>query len=238
MNAQTTELLTINFERLVNQLNFDTNLAQYKDKLAIESIVDNFSMLPGQSYYIIDLHKGQIHDCSNELIEFLGIPHHSLSIAQLFSLIHHKDQSKLIDQLSEIILSKYPHKPRKEAEQWVVSRSFEVYRKNRGYCRVIESITPLAFDRHNYPVFWLCTWSSDTSRYELSVEKNLEGSFTEREKEIISLLAEGKNSKDIAEELVISSHTVDTHRRKMLSKLGLNNVTQLVAFAFKIGLLT
>jgi len=55
--------------------------------------------------------------------------------------------------------------------------------------------------------------------------------FTPREREILSLLVTGKNSNEIGKELYISKHTVDTHRRHMLTKTHLCNTAELVAFA-------
>lgn len=52
--------------------------------------------------------------------------------------------------------------------------------------------------------------------------------LTDREIEIVKLLLEGKTSKDIAEMLFISKHTVDTHRRNILGKVGVSNTRDLL----------
>jgi two-component system, LytTR family, response regulator len=61
-------------------------------------------------------------------------------------------------------------------------------------------------------------------------------SFTQRELEIIKLIAECKSSPDIASTLNISKFTVDTHRRNILQKTGLRKTTELVVFARDNGL--
>ena len=53
-------------------------------------------------------------------------------------------------------------------------------------------------------------------------------SLTDREREILDFLCEGKSSKKIGEELGISSYTVDNHRARIMSKMGVNSVTQIV----------
>jgi two-component system response regulator NreC len=58
-----------------------------------------------------------------------------------------------------------------------------------------------------------------------------------REKEIMSLLAEGYSSKEIADQLVISPSTVHSHRGNLMDKLGLNNRRELIQFARKRGLI-
>lgn len=55
--------------------------------------------------------------------------------------------------------------------------------------------------------------------------------LTRREKQIIKLLAEGKTSIKIAEELSVSSLTVDTHRRNLMQKFGVKNTAELIKAA-------
>ena len=55
--------------------------------------------------------------------------------------------------------------------------------------------------------------------------------LSEREIEIIKLLAAGHSTNEIAEKLFISIHTVGTHRKNILSKVDVNNAPQLVQFA-------
>ncbi|MEN8097642.1 MAG: response regulator transcription factor [Chloroflexota bacterium] len=57
--------------------------------------------------------------------------------------------------------------------------------------------------------------------------------LTEREREVLQLVAGGKSSADIAEELEVMVRTVETHRANLMSKLGLRNVADVVRFAFE-----
>jgi DNA-binding NarL/FixJ family response regulator len=60
---------------------------------------------------------------------------------------------------------------------------------------------------------------------------------TERETDIIRGIAEGLSNKLIADKLKLSTHTVNTHRKNIMSKLGVNNTAGIVMFAVKNGLL-
>ncbi len=60
---------------------------------------------------------------------------------------------------------------------------------------------------------------------------------TEREIEIIRAIAEGLSNKLIADKLSLSTHTVNTHRKNIMSKLGVNNTAGVVMFAVKNQLL-
>ena len=60
--------------------------------------------------------------------------------------------------------------------------------------------------------------------------------LTPREREVLSLLAGGRTSRQIARELVISPRTVGTHVQHILTKLGVENRTQAAAIAHRAGL--
>ena len=60
--------------------------------------------------------------------------------------------------------------------------------------------------------------------------------ITEREREVVRLVAQGRSNHDIAQELVISEKTVKTHISNILSKLNLQDRTQLAIYAIKKGL--
>lgn len=59
-----------------------------------------------------------------------------------------------------------------------------------------------------------------------------------RESEIIGLVAEGLTNKEIADRLCLSAHTVTTHRKNIMSKLGVNNTAGLVLFAIRNNIVT
>jgi DNA-binding NarL/FixJ family response regulator len=61
--------------------------------------------------------------------------------------------------------------------------------------------------------------------------------LTSRENEVVSLLAAGLTSKEIAARLNISVATVDTHRTNAMQKLGVHNVAGLVSRAFRSGMM-
>jgi NarL family two-component system response regulator LiaR len=63
-------------------------------------------------------------------------------------------------------------------------------------------------------------------------------SLTEREREVLALIAEGRNNREIAETLVISEKTVKTHVSSILEKLQLDDRTQAAIYALRHGLTT
>jgi DNA-binding NarL/FixJ family response regulator len=61
--------------------------------------------------------------------------------------------------------------------------------------------------------------------------------LTQRETEITALIAKGMTNKAVAEQLHLSPHTVHTHRKNILRKLGINSVSELTLYAINVGLI-
>ena len=57
-----------------------------------------------------------------------------------------------------------------------------------------------------------------------------------REREVLQLLAEGKSTKDIASELFLSVKTIETYRQRIMDKLNIHNLADLIKFAIREGL--
>ena len=75
-------------------------------------------------------------------------------------------------------------------------------------------------------------------REEKRDAQNLLNDLTEREREILQLLAEGMRNDDIASKLFISPQTVQTHVRNILGKLRVHSKLEAVSFAVKHGAIT
>jgi DNA-binding NarL/FixJ family response regulator len=73
---------------------------------------------------------------------------------------------------------------------------------------------------------------------EEQVDKSPLGKLSVREREILSLVVEGKSNTEIAQTLFLSPKTVETYRSRMMEKLGMNDVPSLVKFAIQHGLTT
>jgi DNA-binding NarL/FixJ family response regulator len=72
-------------------------------------------------------------------------------------------------------------------------------------------------------------------------ERKLEDSYellTTREREVLQLLAEGKNNKDVAGILNLSLYTVETHRSNIFQKLNLHSGAELILYAIRKGVIS
>ena len=87
--------------------------------------------------------------------------------------------------------------------------------------------------------------SSDIARgvvdeyVEISSARSANPAFvvlTDREREALQLVSEGKSTKDVADQLNISVKTVETHRRNIMEKLNLHSMAELTKYAVREGL--
>ena len=67
-------------------------------------------------------------------------------------------------------------------------------------------------------------------------ESKVSPALTKREREVLQLIAEGKTTKDIASQLYVSIKTIETHRKQIMDKVGLNSVAELTKYAIREGL--
>ena len=157
------------------------------------------------------------------------------------------DVIKFIQQLSEE--DKYRVK-----YNW----SARVKTRSGQWINFLNNITPLVFDQKGKPIINLCYYTrigdghalplqiiakrlNDQNEYEVIWQRNqakelLMDPLSDRELDVVRELARGLSSKQIGDKLFISSHTVDTHRRRILSKLSLPSTAALIAH-YKAALL-
>jgi DNA-binding NarL/FixJ family response regulator len=72
---------------------------------------------------------------------------------------------------------------------------------------------------------------------EVSAEDSYE-LLTNREREVLQLVAEGKSNKEVASVLNLSLYTVETHRTHILQKLNIHSVPELILYAVRKGIIS
>ena len=67
-------------------------------------------------------------------------------------------------------------------------------------------------------------------------EKETISALTQREKEVLKLIAEENTTQEIADILFLSKHTIESYRKNLISKLNVRNLAGLTKYAIKLGL--
>lgn len=76
------------------------------------------------------------------------------------------------------------------------------------------------------------------SKFDVSPDTIQLSKLTEREIDVLKLIAEGFSNKEIGDKLFISHRTVDTHRTNLMKKLDAHNIAGLIKFAIKNGMVS
>lgn len=110
--------------------------------------------------------------------------------------------------------------------------------KNSGQNEIIAAIHKVSQGEEHFDneILEIITSSADESVAN-SKSKSQHASLSRREKEILGLIVEEYTTKEIAAKLFISFGTVESHRRNMISKLGVRNTAGLVSAAYKYSIL-
>jgi len=111
------------------------------------------------------------------------------------------------------------------------SHQFSILFKDGPLSEVREALQTVA--RHQR---YICQRAMETIIARQQEDDEQKGILTETEKEIVRAIAQGKTTKEIANERFSSIHTVTTHRKNIFRKLGINTAHEAVKYALRAGL--
>lgn len=108
--------------------------------------------------------------------------------------------------------------------------------KNSGQEEIIEAITEVHAGKNHFDnnIINMMLYPNQSTEVR---DESIHPSLSRREKEILQLIIDEHTTAEIAAKLFISFGTVESHRRNMISKLGVRNTAGLVSAAYKFGLL-
>jgi two-component system, NarL family, response regulator NreC len=110
--------------------------------------------------------------------------------------------------------------------------------KNAPHEELLSAIHSISLgNAYLYPTATKRLMSEYLEKLKHGENKDIYDTLSDREKEILGWIAKGYANKEIAEHLIISVKTVETHKSNLMEKLGLKTRPELVKFAMKKGLL-
>lgn len=104
---------------------------------------------------------------------------------------------------------------------------------------ILDAIEAVA-NQHSYftPFVGDVMFASMLNRTKATANEEPQGRLTDREREIVQLLAEGRSNKEVAAQLGISVKTAETHRAAVMRKLGMESFSHLVRYAIRNNLIS
>ncbi|MEO6358260.1 MAG: LuxR C-terminal-related transcriptional regulator [Ferruginibacter sp.] len=213
--------------------------------------------LVNDSYYFIMNHNSWSFDLvSKEVEQVLGYAPAEVNFNFLLEIMHPEDKPWFLDFGTNMIsfFSKFPIE---KIIKYKLRYDIRYRKKNGDYARILYQGIIIEHDNsgkilrtfvvntdisylkyEGKPTLSFIGLDGEPSYVDVDIKNNFIEStnpLTEREKEIIRLLIEGKLSKEIGSILNISKQTVDTHRKNMLRKNNLSNTGELIGKAIRYG---
>ena len=241
----------------------ESSIANYLDSLRVKLLgkqvvegkimdVANFPLAVGQFFYIIDYQKREI-TYQKGIKENLGYEPHEFNFDLVISYFHPEDYDMVTRLIKATLMFASENNVSSDVGYFVTCR---IRKKDGNYLKILRQsnvfdvdqngkiisntsfMTDISFIDKSKQVQWeFHAPGLDKEKFKQYVTKEYSGFFSEREMEVLLLLRAGKTSSVIANELCISKHTVDGHRRKMLSKSNCDNTIDLINFSKNNGIL-
>ena len=207
--------------------------------------------------FVVDVYKCSYTYASSNFVDLLGYDSHKIETLEkqgdyLESRIHPDDRAQLV--ALQVTLSQFIYSlPLEQRNDYSNIYSFRILNAKQQYIRVTSRHQVLEQD-HNGKA-WLIIGNMDISPdqkksdctvlnlkngelFSPSLSFQPSTNLTNREIEVLRLIQKGLLSKEIADKLCISIHTVNIHRQNLLRKLGVQNSIEAIRLGQESGLLS
>lgn len=241
-----------------------SNAVDINSKLATNKINDAIASIfaPGKYYYLIfNFFTFEFEQISSGIEEIMGCKPEEFNLEFLFEKMHPEDAKKYLLKENAAVEFFYRRIPPEKIPFYKSTYTFRIQDEKKGWKTILQQSIAIQLSANGRIHYVLCIHSDVTflnvtpddrisfvgvagepSYYALSTKPETilrpdeDFEISERECEIIALLANGLSSKQIAGQLFLSVHTVDTHRRNLLRKTGTKNTLELTAVCIRRGL--
>ncbi len=213
-------------------------------------------------YYIFDFERLEMELVHNDIKTLLGISPEEFSLEKLFDIMHPEDSEKMYKRQQKVTDFLFTKISKEEIPQYKVVYLIRLKDTNGNYKTILHQSVALVLSKRgkiqkilgihtdvsylNTPIDHTISFISrklpsyhsleNDSDFTL-IENNCQKKLTQREQEILKLLAEGRDLNYISEVLYISPHTVKTHKRNILRKSECRNITEIVARCIREGVI-
>jgi DNA-binding CsgD family transcriptional regulator len=234
-------------------------LTEQKQKLKEKSatsrsfvVLEEWSLSPTQCMYVSNYQQRKI-TFQRGVKQMLGYTKREFNHNLIHTFIH-PDDIDMVQRLTKAAIAYVidrnlvddgqmflTYRVRKKNGDFVkVMRQTNVFEKDSDgrFISNLSVLTDVSFMSTVNTVDWKFLASDlDAEEFKDYVKEEYDDFFSDREKQIITYIAQGMQSYEIAGHLNISKHTVDTHRRKLLKKAGCKSTIELVSFCQKNGII-
>lgn len=209
----------------------------------------------GDYYYLINnVRKSKFDLVSPEIEKVLGYPLQQVDLPFFTSLLHPDDLSTYLN-FEAAVERFFANVSGEQLFRYKIQYDHRMRRSDGKYIRVLNQYVIIQHDADDVrtfvvhtdithlkkdpiPVLSFIGLDGEPSYHNvnpITIFKPTKEVFTKREKDILKALASGMSSLEISEELNISKHTVDSHRKNMLKKTEAKSTNEIISIAFNRG---
>jgi DNA-binding CsgD family transcriptional regulator len=243
----------------IQHLPYDPLLESYKGDLLDKKGPSDIMVFPNQFFYISDFHQVKndyVHPNAEKILGFSNERFNQFGF--IYEITHPEDRGFVLAFSMKTIVHSRKLKELLKHDRFcaVFSIDFRAQHADGSIIRLNRHTCCYRTDREGNMAYALSLFTDITHLKKpncityswagegaqdfniddiLSLNGNIE--ISHRELEVLKCLAEGMAGSEIANSLHISEHTVISHRKNMLRKLGARNTTELVNIAVKSGFL-
>lgn len=251
------EALSSEYGALLMQQQFKESDLDYRIFDAHQPFLEQLASINNSGITVFDMHRKTHIFTSYNFSELFGYEMDTLNqegTAYFDSKVHPEDFIELLKN-GIATLKHYYRLAQPDRMNYKLVNEYRILGAEQKYIRVIEQHQVLELDK--YGNVWLALGVLDISpdqspltgiksklfNYKTGKVLSLEATeqvapnLSKREKQVLQYVKDGFLSKEISEQLSISVHTVNTHRQRILEKLGANNSHEAIAFAGKYSLI-
>ena len=235
-----------------------------KSTISIDIIDQIASLFAAGSYYyfIYNFDNHSMEFVNSGIADILGIESTTFSMDTLFELMHPEDLDKMHEKELKATYFLFNKIPKEDLLHYKVVYLMRLKHKNGTYKTILHQSKALAISGNGRIQKVLCIhtditylnvpfdhkisiisqkrpsyYSIDTETTFNLIENRFKNIFSIREKEIIQKISEGKDFNEIAEQLFVSPHTINTHKRNILKKSGCKNTAELITKCIREGII-
>jgi DNA-binding CsgD family transcriptional regulator len=242
--------------KIWNTISVGETLSDVDLELEIHKKLLNIFQVGNYYYYIFNLKNLQMEFMSKEMETVLGYKTADMDLTSLFNKIHPDDQpwflnieNKAVEFLSKLSVEQVPN--------YKVRYDYRIQKSDGTYMRILQQVITLQYSEtggilktlgvhtdishlkmEGKPVLSFIGLNGEPSFIDVDIKEVFEtssGFLSARESEILSLLVDGKETKEIATALFISPATVSTHRKNLLTKTKARNTAEMIVMAITKG---
>lgn len=240
-------------DQVISPENIDYSILNYHIRL-----LEHIALIENSSLTIYDIFQKKyvfVRNRFRELIDYDDKIAADEGYSFFFRLMHPDDISFVLDTCIKSI-EFMENAPVEQRKDFKTVFEFRLRNKQGKFIRFIQQIVNLELDLKGN--MWLIlilmdvnpnqqesksllrsTVNMKTGQVYQFTEENEEkqSRLSKREIEILGLIAEGLASKEIAEQLYISVNTVNNHRQRIIEKMDVNNTSEALTYAMRIGII-